>query len=225
MDIKSRFFKVKTEVDEENLKQKKNAKLIAVSKTKSAEDIRLVHQMGQIDFAENYVTELVSKISELNQTNIKWHFIGRLQTNKVDKIVGQVELIHSVDSLKLLEKINATAEKKSVYQNVLLQIKFGDESTKSGFGLAEVESICILSQKYKYINVCGFMTILPLNSTEEEKIIFYRCLRQELIKIKSVLDLKNLNELSMGMSDDFKLAISEGSTMIRVGSAIFGARQ
>ncbi len=227
MNLQSRYLKIKNEIESElqtNSDDKLNTKLIAVSKKFSVDDILKVHEFGQIDFAENYVNEFLTKIEILKNIPIKWHFIGHIQTNKVDKIVGHVDLIHSVDSEKLLNKIITVCEKKQICQKILLQIKFGDEDTKSGFDLNEIEEIIEKIKSNKNIIPSGLMTILPLGINDEQKRIYFRQLRHKLIKIKDQNSLSGFNELSMGMSDDFRLAISEGSTMIRIGSAIFGAR-
>lgn len=224
MDLKSRYLNVLSELKEANSKLSGHARLVAVSKKFSVQDILTIQICGQKDFAENYVNELVTKVDALKNSDINWHFIGHLQTNKVDKVVGLVDLIHSVDSVKLMAKINQVSEKKKVIQNILLQVKFGDEQTKSGIGIEEVKDVFKLSQEMSNIEVCGLMTILPLGLTENQKKDYFLKLQHVQLKIKQDYSAQNFNELSMGMSDDFKLAISAGSTMIRVGTAIFGAR-
>ncbi len=224
MDLKSRYLNIVNEIKDYNLKANGHAKLIAVSKKFSTDDILTVHSLGQIDFAENYVNELITKIDLLKDKNIRWHFIGHLQTNKVDKVVGFVDLIHAVDSSKLMTKINQVAEKKKIVQKILLQIKFGDEQTKSGFDLINLEEVLKLSKSLDGIEVQGLMTILPLGISDDQKKECFQSLKLGLLKMQQQFFVKTATELSMGMSDDFKLAISEGSTMIRVGSAIFGAR-
>lgn len=224
MDLKSRYLTVLSELKEANSKLSGKAKLIAVSKKFSVEDILTVNGFGQKDFAENYVNELLTKVDALKNLDINWHFIGHLQTNKVDKVVGLVDLIHSVDSLKLMTKINQVSEKKKINQKILLQVKFGDEQTKSGIKIEEVQSVFKQSQNMSSIEVCGLMTILPLGLMDDQKKECFRQLQEVQLKIMRDYSAEKFNELSMGMSDDFKLAISAGSTMIRVGTAIFGAR-
>lgn len=200
-------------------------KLIAVSKKFSSQTIREVYSFGQKDFAENYVNEFYEKFAELKDLDIAWHFIGHLQTNKVDKVVGNVELIHSVDREKLLKKIINECVKKNVKQKILLQIKFGDEPTKSGFSAEHVKPLIETYKECDQIIFSGLMCILPLEITDEQKLNYFRVLHETLASVKTELDLPNdFDELSMGMSDDFKLAIAAGSTMIRIGSAIFGVR-
>ncbi len=202
-----------------------NVKLIAVSKTFSVASIREVHGMGQNDFAENYVTEFVHKFDTLKDLKINWHFIGHLQTNKVEKVVGRADLIHSVDSEKLLKKIIQESEKKNLCQKILLQIKFGDEATKFGFEMSQIESILEGYKNHKTILFCGLMCILPLGLTDADKLKCFEQLVEKFISVKKNQKLsEDFKEVSMGMSDDFKLAIQAGSTMIRIGSAIFGVR-
>lgn len=226
MSLQERFETLKFELQKAPLAdQKQNPKLIAVSKTFPPDAIREVYQLGQKDFAENYVNEFVDKFNELGDLKIHWHFIGHLQTNKVDRVVGRAELIHSVDSEKLLKKIISDCEKKQIQQKVLLQVKFGSEETKYGFDIAEIDSILESYKSNNRVIFSGLMCILPLGLQDNEKLSYFQKLSQKLISVKKELNLNDdFKELSMGMSDDFKLAISAGSTMIRVGSAIFGVR-
>jgi PLP dependent protein len=238
MNLKDKYLEIKNEVEQvyqqflkkNNFTQidtdsKKKPKIIAVSKTFSYKKIEEVFALGQFDFAENYVNEFEEKYEQLLSFPIKWHFIGHLQTNKVDKVVGKVEMIQSVDNERVLKKIIDLAEKKSIVQNILLQVKFGNEDTKHGFALDELDSIIQTYKNYSSIKICGLMCILPLGSSEAETTKYFSILHENLFLLKQAHDLPDdFKELSMGMSGDFKLAILEGSTMIRIGSAIFGAR-
>ncbi len=204
-----------------------NAKLIAVSKTKPNEEILRVYNLGQRRFGENYVQEFVEKQKFL-PNDIEWHFIGHLQSNKVKLIAPFVHTIHSVDSLKLLQEINKCALKENRIINVLLQIHIADEETKFGFSREEIISIfetnnLKLLEGIKIVGVMGMATF----TNDKVKV------REEFKTLKSVFDALKSNffledayfkEVSMGMSDDYKLAIQEGSTMIRIGSLIFGKR-
>ena len=200
--------------------------LIAVSKTKPNEAILDLHQLGHKDFGENYVQELVDKAAALPQ-DIHWHFIGHLQSNKVKYIAPFVYLIHGVDSEKLLIEINKQALKKNRIINCLLQLKIAKEETKFGMSFNDVEQLLNSEefQSLKNINILGFMGMATF--TDDEKIV-----RAEFKTLKKYFETsKKYNTLnfdptvlSMGMSDDYKIAIEEGSTMIRVGSAIFGQR-
>jgi len=201
----------------------KHVKLIAVSKTKPNELIMEAYEAGQRDFGENYVQELITKHSALPK-DIRWHFIGHLQTNKVKMIIPFVHLIHGVDSLKLLKEINKQSEKLNCVTNCLLQIHIAAEETKFGFDTIECEQVIVSGElkEMKNVNVMGFMGMA--SNTSDVNVI-----RKEFLSLKSFLDKMHaidtrLNELSIGMSGDYKLAIECGSTMIRVGSSIFGQR-
>ncbi|MEP6682611.1 MAG: YggS family pyridoxal phosphate-dependent enzyme [Parafilimonas sp.] len=204
----------------------KNVTLVAVSKTKPVEDILELYSLGERDFGENYVQELLEKESELPK-DIHWHFIGHLQTNKVKQIIEFVHLIHGVDSLKLLQEINKQSEKINKITNVLLQMHIAQEETK--FGLDEDELNEIISQfgnsAMMNVNVVGLMGMAS-NTDDINKV------KGEFHYLKSLLDKCNklstinsqLSILSMGMTADYKIAIEEGSNMIRIGSLIFGTR-
>jgi PLP dependent protein len=198
--------------------------LVAVSKTHPPEKVLDAYTAGQRVFGENRVQELVPKYEALPK-DIEWHLIGHLQTNKVKYIAPFIHLIHSVDSLKLLEEVNKQAERYGRIINVLLQIFIADEETKFGFDPYEAEQLFINNTflKYKHIKVCGLMA-MATNTDDEDKI------RNEFKTAAGLfMQLKNqgnedLRILSMGMSSDWKIAIEEGSKMIRVGSSIFGSR-
>lgn len=204
-----------------------NVKLIAVSKTKTAEDIQQAYDAGQRLFGENTVQELVDKQEHLPK-DIQWHLIGHLQSNKVKYIAPFISLIQSVDSLKLLQEINKQAEKNNRVIDCLLQIYIADEETKYGLGFDEAIEL-LRSDEYtalKNIRICGLMGIAT--NTDNEKQI-----KEEYYELKTFFDgIKtsffrkepSFNILSMGMSGDYKLAIEQGSNMIRVGSTIFGGR-
>lgn len=204
-----------------------NVKLIAVSKTKSEEEIMEAYNAGQKVFGENQVQELAEKHEHLPK-DIEWHLIGHLQTNKVKYIASFVEMIHSVDSLKLLMEIDKQAEKHKRIINCLLQIHIADEETKFGFGFDEVIEL-LRSEEFKelkHVKICGLMGIAT--NTQNEKQIkeeFYE-LRTLFGGLKSSFFNTNsdFKELSMGMSSDYKVAIEQGSTMVRIGSTIFGKR-
>ena len=193
--------------------------LVAVSKTKPNELILEAYESGQRDFGENYVQELVEKQKEL-PADIHWHFIGHLQTNKVKQIIPFAHLIHGVDSVKLLKEINKESAKIGKVTSCLLQIYIADEETK--FGLDEQECRALLKSEefsqLKNIKLEGFMGMAS-NTDDEEKI------SSEFRKIVALRnEFPQYKVLSFGMSGDYQLAIKEGSTMIRVGSLIFGER-
>lgn len=204
-----------------------NVKLIAVSKTKTAEEIMEAYQAGQRDFGENQVQELLEKQSQLPK-DINWHLVGHLQTNKVKSIAPFISLIHSVDSLKLLQEINKQALKNNRVIDCLLQIYIADEDTK--FGLDFDEAVELLrSEEFahlKNIRITGLMGIAT--NTENPKLIgeeFYE-LKTLFKGLKQSFFRKDdhFKEISMGMSSDYKIAIEQGSTMVRLGSNIFGKR-
>ena len=193
--------------------------LVAVSKTKPNTAILEAYQAGQRIFGENKVQELVQKAEELPK-DIAWHMIGHLQTNKVKFIAPFVSLIHAVDSLKLLKEINKRAEQKNRIIDCLLQVHIATESSKFGFGIDEVEGALNQAKEFENIKIVGLMGMATFTDDTQQ-------LSQEFKSLKTVFDsIKNdhITTLSMGMSGDYNLAIEQGSTMIRVGSAIFGHR-
>ena len=197
----------------------KEVALVAVSKTKPNTAILEAYQAGQRIFGENKVQELVQKAEELPK-DIAWHMIGHLQTNKVKIIAPFVSLIHAVDSLKLLNEINKRAEHNNRIINCLLQVHIATESSKFGFGINEVKSALNQAEEFENIKIVGLMGMATFTDETQQ-------LSQEFKSLKTVFDsIKNdhITTLSMGMSGDYNLAIEQGSTMIRVGSAIFGQR-
>lgn len=198
--------------------------LVAVSKTKPEERIRELMEIGVRDFGENKVQDLCRKMEDIPGGN-HWHFIGGLQRNKVKYLVGSsVFLIHSVDSYKLAEAIEKEAEKKNVTVPVLLEINIGGEETKGGVAPGEAETLLRQVALLERVKVKGLMTIAPPGKEEENRSYFreMRKLRDRLAKL--ALPGVEMKELSMGMTDDFETAISEGATIVRVGTAIFGER-
>lgn len=200
--------------------------LIAVSKTKPKEDIEEMYALGQRDFGENYVQELVDKQAAL-PADIRWHFIGHLQSNKVKYIAPFVHLIHGVDSLKLLKEIQKQGAKNGRVINVLLQIHIATEETK--FGLDEVELDQLLQEVIREpmpnIRICGMMGMASFSNDLDLVRTEFQRLRKLFLNVNALSrpDL-SLEILSMGMSADYKIAIEEGSTMIRIGSMLFGSR-
>ena len=221
MNTAERLKALKTELDNSK------ATLIAVSKTKSEAEIMEAYEAGHRDFGENQVQELVRKQENLPK-DIRWHQIGTLQTNKVKYLASFISLIHSVDSLKLLQEINKQAKKHDRIIDCLLQIHIADEDTK--FGLDHEDLIELLRgdaiKDLQHVRVVGLMGIASNTSNE-------RIVKEEFYELKTLFDGIKLSFfrhdpafsiLSMGMSSDYKIALEQGSNMIRVGSAIFGAR-
>ena len=202
--------------------------LVAVSKTKSEEDILELYNLGQRDFGENYVQELIKKHESLPK-DIRWHFIGHLQSNKVKLIAPFVYLIHGVDSVKLLEVINKEGEKIKRKVKCLLQVHIAKEETKFGFDLIEARQAIthvFVETSFSNIELCGLMGMASFTANQEEVRHEFSSLKSlhEEIRSRVDVDKNSFSILSMGMSGDYELAISEGSNLIRVGSMLFGAR-
>ena len=201
----------------------RNVTLVAVSKTKPVEDIRELYELGQRDFGENYVQELVEKQQQLPQ-DIRWHFIGHLQSNKVKYIAPFVHLIHGIDSLKLLKEVNKQALKLSRVIEVLLQVHIAQEETK--FGLNEEELRDLLGQHHSHlasVRIAGLMGMASFTEDEDQVRREFQTLKKNFDEVQS--SEHQLHILSMGMSSDYKIAIREGSNMVRIGSLLFGERQ
>ena len=206
----------------------KNILLVAVSKTKPIEAIKQLHSLGQRDFGENYVQEMVDKYHELPK-DIRWHFIGHLQTNKVKYIAPFVHLIQSVDSFKLLKEINKQGQKFDRVLDVLLQVHVSKEETKFGLDEAEVDSILttnfVALGELKNVRIVGLMGMdsFTKNKDEVSKEFHYLKTLYDQFLTKQQANCQ-LQILSMGMSDDYTIAIEEGSNLVRIGSLIFGQR-
>lgn len=200
------------------------ATLVAVSKTHSPAMIREVYQAGCRNFGENYVQEWVEKKNELSDLKCNWHLIGPLQSNKVKFVVGEIKLIHTVDRVSLAEAISKEAAKKNLVQDVLVQIKTGDEASKSGVLPSEAQSFLDAISGLNGIRILGLMTIPPFFENPEDARSFFKQIR-EMSRNLRVKNPHSLKEISMGMSHDFEVAIEEGATIVRVGSRIFGERK
>jgi pyridoxal phosphate enzyme (YggS family) len=199
--------------------------LVAVSKIRTVSDIMELYNLGQRDFGENYVQELVDKAEQLPK-DIRWHFIGHLQSNKVKYIAPFVHLIHGVDSLNLLKEINKQGAKSGRIIDILLQVHIADEETKFGLDEEEVDETI---RKYAdmqmcQVRICGLMGMGSFSENMDK-------VRNEFKQLKRILEEQRLRTpdyklttLSMGMSADYKIAIEEGSTMVRIGSILFGTR-
>jgi len=212
-----------------NIKRKlpENVTLVAVSKTKPVADLQEAYDAGQRIFGENKIQEMVDKHDALPK-DIQWHMIGHLQSNKVKYMASFVNLIHGVDKFKTLKEINKQAQKHDRIIDCLLQVKIAKEETKFGFSVDEIETI--LNSKeladLEYIKIVGFMGMASFTEDKQQLQEEFLSLKTFFEKQKQIIDTKNckLQTLSMGMSGDYPLAIANGSTMIRVGSSIFGNR-
>lgn len=200
-------------------------KIIAVSKTFPFSRITELNSIGQTDFGENKVSELRSKyyhISFQHPEKINWHLIGHLQSNKVEDVIAFISLIHSVDTLKLAQKIDTSAKKINRIIDILVQVNTSNEPQKYGVSVEEAAEICLQISSLENVRVKGLMTIAKLTNDTE-------VIRESFSKLKSLYDLlkpnmKDFEYLSMGMSNDYEIALEEGSNMLRIGSAIFGER-
>ncbi|MEJ7739999.1 MAG: YggS family pyridoxal phosphate-dependent enzyme [Chitinophagaceae bacterium] len=199
-------------------------KLVAVSKMQSVEDIKSLYDLGQRDFGENYVQELLDKQQKL-PADIRWHFIGHLQSNKVKFIVPIIYLIQGIDSPKLLAEVNRQAIKSDRVADVLLQVHIAQEETKFGLGAEELDVILERSAEFSGVRICGLMGMASFSDNMEK-------IQNELQFLKSLYEKyrsqgsadSSFSLLSMGMSSDYELAVQEGSNMVRIGSLLFGKR-
>jgi pyridoxal phosphate enzyme (YggS family) len=196
--------------------------LVAVSKLKPASEIESLYKLGQFDFGENYVQELVEKQAQL-PSNINWHFIGHLQSNKVKYIAPFVHLIHGVDSLKLLQEINKQALKNNRVIDCLLQVHIAKEETKFGMDAPELSDALEAAKHLPNVNIRGLMGMASFSNDQDVVASEFNYLHE--LFTTHHFNLQPTAVLSMGMSADYALAIKSGSTMVRIGSLLFGARQ
>ena len=198
-------------------------KLVAVSKTRPIEDILSAYNASQKAFGENYAQDFKAKAEELNNCDIEWHFIGHLQRNKVKYVLPYVHMIHTLDSIKLAEEISKRTEKPI---KCLIEINIGNENSKYGIKQENIFDFLRKISIFRKVKITGLMTIPPYSENPELSRPYFKQLRLILDKINAENIYKNqLTELSMGMSSDFEIAIEEGATIVRVGSAIFGIRK
>ena len=202
----------------------KEVTLIAVSKTKPVEMIREAIDYGMKDYGENKVQEMCDKISVIPE-KLNWHLIGHLQRNKVKMVIDKACLIHSVDSIRLAKQISEEAVKKNITVQILLEVNVAEEESKYGFSTEETEVVLREIAAMPNILVRGLMTSAPYTENSEENRQFFRTLKQLCVDLKAKnIDNTSMDYLSMGMTGDFEVAIEEGATHVRVGTAIFGER-
>ena len=213
MSLNNSLKSIKNEID-------KKVKIVVVSKTRSEKEILDIYKEGHKNFGENKVQEILEKYEKLPK-DIRWHFIGHLQTNKVKYLIPFISLIHSVDSLKLLKEINKKAKAKNKVIDCLIQVKIANEDSKYGFNINEVSDVLNYALELENVSIKGLMGMAT--NTNNNNLIDkeFKLLNTEFKKYKS----KDFDVLSMGMSNDYKLAISNESNMIRLGSIIFGRRK
>ena len=206
-------------------REAESVRLVAVSKTRPVEDLQEAYVCGCRDFGENKVQELVEKYEAMPK-DIRWHMIGHLQRNKVKYIVDKVYLVHSVDCVRLAEEISKEALKKDVTVSVLVEVNVAGEESK--FGTMAEEAVSLVEEIAKLPGICvkGLMTIAPYVENAEENRLYFAKLKQIYVDIiHKNIDNVCMEELSMGMTGDYEVAISEGATYVRVGTGIFGERQ
>lgn len=226
--VKENYEKIKSEIknlcNEQHI-DTKNVTLIAVSKTKPVADIEQVYEAGCRDFGENKAQELMQKYDVLPK-DIRWHFIGTLQKNKVKYVVGKAYLIHSVDSYELALEIQKRSEKLNVHSDILIEVNVAKEESKQG--ITDYDALINLVEKIsslKNVHIKGLMTIAPICESSSENAIYFKQLKELSVDIKNKnIDNVSMDILSMGMSSDYETAIIEGATYVRVGTSIFGQR-
>lgn len=202
----------------------KEVTLIAVSKTKPYTAIEEALPSGVLDYGENKVQELTEKY-EILPKDIRWHMIGHLQRNKVKYLVGKVELIHSVDSLRLANQIETEFAKKNEIANILIEVNMANEESKFGITSETTEQLIREISKLEHVRIKGLMTIAPYTDNPETNRVYFRNMKKLSVDIaEKNIDNVSMNVLSMGMTGDYQVAIEEGATMVRVGTGIFGER-
>ena len=229
MSISERYAEVKKRADEAAKRSGRNPediKLIAVTKTHPASEINEAIDAGATDIGENRVQEVLEKYEDVKP--VKWHLIGHLQTNKVRQIIDKVVMIHSVDSLKLAHEIDKRAKAHGIVMDILIEINSAMEETKSGISADDLKQLCEeITAQCDSVRICGLMCIPPMAAEPEDARPYFKEAAALFSEMKSwdlPKDRFSPTELSMGMSGDFEVAIEEGSTIVRVGSSIFGPR-
>ncbi len=198
--------------------------LVAVSKTKPLAMVKMAYDLGITNFGENRVQEALLKIAEFHPSDLRWHMIGHLQSNKVNKVVGAFDAIQSVDSLHLAEALNRSVAAHKQRLPVLLEVNVAAEPSKAGMLIEEVPSLAQQIVALPHLDVQGLMTVAPLVDDPEEVRPVFRALRVLRDQLRAYIPQRSWQHLSMGMTDDYSIAIQEGATIVRVGRAIFGER-
>lgn len=225
--LKDNYEAVKNNIEQACMRSNRDLSevtLIAVSKTKPVPMLQEIYDAGARDFGENKVQELCQKYEELPQ-DIRWHMIGHLQRNKVKQVVGKVALIHSVDSYRLAQEISLQAQKQNITVPILIEVNIAKEESK--FGIAKEDTIQLVEEiaELPNLTIQGLMTIAPFVDDPEDNRLYFREIKQLSVDIKNKnIDNVTMDVLSMGMTNDYEVAIEEGATIVRVGTGIFGAR-
>lgn len=225
--LKDNYEAVKNNIEQACMRSNRDLSevtLIAVSKTKPVPMLQEIYDAGARDFGENKVQELCQKYEELPQ-DIRWHMIGHLQRNKVKQVVGKAALIHSVDSYRLAQEISLQAQKQNITVPILIEVNIAKEESK--FGIAKEDTIQLVEEiaELPNLTIQGLMTIAPFVDDPEDNRPYFREIKQLSVDIKNKnIDNVTMDVLSMGMTNDYEVAIEEGATIVRVGTGIFGAR-
>lgn len=215
MSVKEKYDKIKSSLNE-------GVSLVAVVKGQPYEKLQELFDSGQRIFAENKVQDLLDKIDHLNNPEIKWHFIGHLQRNKVKYIIDKVELIHSLDSIKLAEEISNRALKAGKVMECLIQINTGSEDNKYGINFDTCENFLSDLQAFEGIRIIGLMAVTPYSENPEDARPYFKKMKSLFNKVKKQKYINTeIKHLSMGMSNDYQVAVEEGSDMVRIGSLLF----
>ncbi|MGN1318142.1 MAG: YggS family pyridoxal phosphate-dependent enzyme [Lachnospirales bacterium] len=210
---------------EKSGRKKEDILLLAVTKTIDEDKMREALNLGYNEFGENKPQEINRKYFDFENDGVKWHQIGHLQTNKVKYIIDKVCLIHSLDSLKLAEEINKRAEKNNITMEVLIEINIGNEEAKSGVSYDDAEKLALEVSRLKNVKVAGLMCIAPFTDDKDYLRQCFKKMNKLFVDIKSKkYDNIDMKYLSMGMTNDYEIAIEEGSNIVRIGTGIFGAR-
>ena len=225
--LKDNYEAVKNNIEQACMRSNRDLSevtLIAVSKTKPVPMLQEIYDAGARDFGENKVQELCQKYEELPQ-DIRWHMIGHLQRNKVIQVVGKAALMHSVDSYRLAQEISLQAQKQNITVPILIEVNIAKEESK--FGIAKEDTIQLVEEiaELPNLTIQGLMTIAPFVDDPEDNRLYFREIKQLSVDIKNKnIDNVTMDVLSMGMTNDYEVAIEEGATIVRVGTGIFGAR-
>ena len=226
-EIASRLAEVRARIDEAAVRAGRrpaDIRLIAVSKTFPVEDVLSAYDAGQLDFGENRVQDALQKAHSTADTAIRWHLIGHLQSNKARKAAEACPVIHAIDSVELLRRVDRSAADAGRTPDVLVQVDLALEPTKHGAPIATLPEILAEARRCTAARLVGLMLLPPLTENPEDTRVWFRQLREQRDELVTTGAFSSLPELSMGMSHDFEVAIEEGATMVRVGSAIFGTR-
>ncbi|MCE5330452.1 YggS family pyridoxal phosphate-dependent enzyme [bacterium] len=215
-----KIFKIIEDVCKKKSRDPSGLRVIAATKYADLAQVQMLYDSGLVDFGENKADELVYKSKNLKGSPV-WHFIGHLQSNKIKKIVPIAEYIHSVESFDTLVKINKFAKSINKVQKILIEVNISGEETKYGLKLNDVKNFIMDGLKYDNIKICGLMTMGPLTDDFDYIRGIFRSLKILSDELNNSVKCLNLSELSMGMSNDFIIAVEEGATMLRIGSAIF----